>query len=199
MMEGIMIKFTHPITKEVEEREILPPFECITEAIRIYCERFYDMVIDATDKNIWNLFISNSGLDGWEHLLADDQYIEILGELYLDSSAYEDDFERWVDDYNYDHNLGEYAEEEDEEFEEAYNKKLYNYYEAGKYLEDNGIGCDPCQHIEGEYVCDLLDDMYDKADDYDTYYKKSTLDTIVKLGKKYREEQAKWEAEEADW
>ena len=63
------------------------------------------------------------------------------------------------------------------------------YDDAIEYLESKGVGCDPCQDVEGEYVCDLLDDEYDKCDGWDeTWYYKRTLDNIAKMAKEYKEE-----------
>ncbi len=76
-------------------------------------------------------------------------------------------------------------------------KKKYDYDEAVAYLEENGIGCDPCQDIEGEYVCDLLDDEVDiYVDDYETYYYQETLDSIAQRAKDYKKEMIEDEEEE---
>lgn len=67
----------------------------------------------------------------------------------------------------------------------------YLYDDAVRYIKANGVGCDPCSDIEGEYVCDLLDDESDGYDDTyeEPYYYKETLDSIVERGKKYKQEQ----------
>ena len=69
--------------------------------------------------------------------------------------------------------------------------KKYSYDEAVSYIEEQGVNCDPCSGngVEGEYVCDMLDDNIDGRDRYDEpYYYKSTLDGIVEDAIKYREE-----------
>lgn len=65
--------------------------------------------------------------------------------------------------------------------------KKYFYDEAVKYLEQNGIGCDPCEDLEGEYVCDLLDDEYDGCDNAtdEVYYYEKTLQYIIKRTQNY--------------
>ena len=69
-------------------------------------------------------------------------------------------------------------------------EKTYYYEEAVNYLIDKGIDCDPCQDIEGEYVCDLLDEMIDGWDEYDeAFYYEGTLDSIVELAKEYIQDQ----------
>ena len=66
-------------------------------------------------------------------------------------------------------------------------KTQYTYEQAVKFLEESGISCDPASTVEGEYVCDLLDQLYDEYNvDLDEYYYYSdTLQKIVKLAKKY--------------
>lgn len=65
--------------------------------------------------------------------------------------------------------------------------KKYYYNEAVAYLKENGIGCDPCSDLEGEYVCDLLDDEYDGSDSAvdEVYYYEETLKNIIKDAKEY--------------
>ena len=74
-----------------------------------------------------------------------------------------------------------------------------SYDEAVSYIEENGVSCDPCTSIEGEYVCDLLDDNYDGYDEWDEpYYTKSTLKDIIKDAKQYRKEMEEEEEEDED-
>jgi len=80
------------------------------------------------------------------------------------------------------------------------NGTMYGYDEAVAYLIDHGIDCDAAASEEGEYTSDLLDSMIDEEnDEYDTYYKKSTLDSIIKKVREYRNElQARREEDEED-
>lgn len=70
-------------------------------------------------------------------------------------------------------------------------EKTYNYEEAVNYLINKGIGCDPCQDVEGEYVCDLLDEMIDgwEENDDEEFYYEGTLDSIIELAKEYIQDQ----------
>lgn len=74
--------------------------------------------------------------------------------------------------------------------------KKYSYDDAVEYLEEHGIGCDPCADYTGEYVCDLLDERYDGDDDDGTYYFKSTLDGIIEDVKVYLEERQEEDEED---
>lgn len=68
-------------------------------------------------------------------------------------------------------------------------RDIYYYEQAVDYLKNHGVGCDPAADPEGEYVCDLLDDMVDGYDEYDEpFYYKGTLQTIIGLSKDYLEE-----------
>jgi len=74
-----------------------------------------------------------------------------------------------------------------------------NYDEAVSFLEENGVGCDPCVDLEGEYACDLLDDMPDGYDEFDEpYYTKSTLKDIIKRVKEYKEDMEDVDDDEDD-
>lgn len=57
-----------------------------------------------------------------------------------------------------------------------------SYDDAVEFLEENGLSCDPGT-IEGDCVCNLLDD-YGMEDKYgETYYTKKTLKLIMKEAK----------------
>ena len=103
--------FTHPETGYTSEESVYIPFEIFVEAIRKYCE-FSDVVLDGTDRNIWNLMVDLGCLDKFED---DEQFIEYCKELYKDSFYYEEDFDSWVDDYEFENSIGRYKEEEEEE------------------------------------------------------------------------------------
>ena len=58
--------------------------------------------------------------------------------------------------------------------------KTYNYEEAVKYLESKGIGCDPCQDEDGEWACDLLDELYENDEvSYEEIYVDSIANIIL--------------------
>ena len=59
--------------------------------------------------------------------------------------------------------------------------KTYNYDEAVKYLESKGIGCDPCQDEDGEWACDLLDELYSDPSDDNERYKELFIDAIANI------------------
>jgi hypothetical protein len=84
------------------------PFPIFIEAVRDYCMgRSVNM--DGTDNAVWNLLIDFDCLDMFED---DKDFIEKCKELYKGSRFEEEDYEEWKDDYEFDHNLGKYAEEE---------------------------------------------------------------------------------------
>ena len=56
---------------------------------------------------------------------------------------------------------------------------LLNYNDAVKYLTSLGISCDPCQSDEGEWVCELLDELYEDGYDDEEKYAKLFVDAIA--------------------
>lgn len=110
---SMYVTFTHPETGYSEEEMVWIPFDIFVEGIRHYCE-FADVGIDGTDKNIWNLMVDLECLDRFED---DENFIEFCKEKYLDSYYFEEDLDYWIDDYEFDNNLGRYKEEPEEEEE----------------------------------------------------------------------------------
>ena len=97
--------FTHPSTRESENCSVDIPFDIFCEAIRQYSEIYCDVVLDGTDKNVWNLFARISG--GLDSFYEDEDFINICKELYKDSYECEEDFEEWLDEYNFLHDIEE--------------------------------------------------------------------------------------------
>lgn len=107
-------EFTYPETGHTEEASVWIPFDIFVEAVRRYCD-FADVNLDGTDTNIWNLLVD---LDCLDKLADDEHFLEYCKELYKDSYEYEEDYDSWVDDYEYLNDLGKYAEPDVEESEE---------------------------------------------------------------------------------
>jgi len=82
--------------------EIDIPFDILVEAIRQYSEAIKDVVLDGTDRAIWNLF---SELDALEQLAEEEYVLNRCKELYLKSRYYEDDLEEWTEEYEYDNDI----------------------------------------------------------------------------------------------
>lgn len=57
---------------------------------------------------------------------------------------------------------------------------MYSYEQAVKYIEEQGLSCDPCSGEEGELICDRLDEMEDEQG-----YSQPTLDLICREAKEY--------------
>lgn len=98
-----------PSTKSVEYIDI--PFDIFAEGIRMYGS-MKSVNLDGTDISLWNLMVELRALD----IIAEDKdFLDYCKELYLKSHYYEDDYEDWKDDYEYMHDLGEYAPKPEEE------------------------------------------------------------------------------------
>ena len=88
--------------------EVYIPYPIFVEAFRRYCDGHL-VTVDGTDNAIWNLLVD---LDCLYELESNEEIQELCKELYKDSIFEEEDYEDWKDEYEMDHNLGEYAEEQ---------------------------------------------------------------------------------------
>ena len=61
------------------------------------------------------------------------------------------------------------------------NKKWFRYSEAVEYLGSKGICCDPCQDDEGEWVNELLDELYDDSSNENEKHERICLDEIANI------------------
>lgn len=106
---SIYVEFTHPETNEKETVSVYVPFDVYVKSIVEYCDRYKSVVIDGKDTDVYNLF---SELDCLYAFESDENFESICYDNYFNSSEVEEDFDEWVDNYNFLNNLGEYAEEE---------------------------------------------------------------------------------------
>ena len=104
------VEFTHPETGEKGSDRVYIPFDIFMEAIKQYCDRYKGVVLEGNDNAIWNMFADLYAIDNF---VDDDSFVELCTEMYKGSTYEEEDFEDWKDMYDYKHNLGEYAKEED--------------------------------------------------------------------------------------
>lgn len=93
------------------ETSVYIPFPIFVEAFRRYCDGKF-VTIDATDNAIWNLLVDLNCLDSLE---SDEELQKLCQELYKGSIFEEEDYEVWKDEYEMDHNLGEYAIKDEED------------------------------------------------------------------------------------
>lgn len=107
------VEFTHPETGETETSYVDIPFTIFIESLREFCEIRKEVVLDGTDTDVWNLFADIDG--ALEHFVDDEDFIEMCKEKYMNSYEYEEDFDDWKDDYDFEHDIGEYAPKDDED------------------------------------------------------------------------------------
>ena len=91
------------------KEEVYIPFPIFINAVRKF---FSDglVTLDGTDNAIWNLLVDLDCLDSLEN---NDKIQEYCKELYKGSEFEEEDYEYWKDGYEMDHDLGQYAIEEE--------------------------------------------------------------------------------------
>lgn len=108
---NMTVKFVHPDTKEVQEVEVYIPFDVFVESVVEYMDRFKMVSIDGTNADVWNMFID---LDEniFDDLVEDEDFIKICYAKYKKSDEIDDDFDDWVDDYEFEHNMGKYSDDE---------------------------------------------------------------------------------------
>ena len=92
--------------KEFKE-DVYIPFPIFIEAVRkLFGSNMVSL--DGTDNAIWNILVDLECLDNLEN----NEYIqEYCKELYKGSEFEEEDYEEWKENYEFDNNLGKYAEE----------------------------------------------------------------------------------------
>lgn len=88
--------------------DVYIPFTIFIEAVRSYCESRM-VTMDGTDTAIWNLLVDFNCLSELED---NSDILSKCRELYKGSAYEEEDYEEWKDEYEFDNNLGSYAEEE---------------------------------------------------------------------------------------
>lgn len=102
-------QFTYPGKQEKEWFSYKIPFEMIVEGIRRYFVKKYDVELDGTDTDIWNMIIDISPKYGDE-----DEYSELLDDImdfneeYFKETLRDDAYEAYKDEYEY------YNEDEEE-------------------------------------------------------------------------------------
>ena len=106
------VDFTYPGEGgETEQEFVYVPYPVFMEALR----KVFDanlVKLDGKDNDIWNLLI-DLGFD-FDKLEDHEEFINFCKELYKGSEYEEEDFEYWKDTYEMMHNLGEYAETEED-------------------------------------------------------------------------------------
>ena len=103
------VVFEHPETGEKEEVEVYIPDDVFYEAFVNYAHNFLDVDIDARTKDIiYMLAILEANFD---EIADSEPFLELCKERYEESPAKDEDFENWVEDYNFEHSLGDYADE----------------------------------------------------------------------------------------
>lgn len=104
----MVVTFTYPGDEEKYTEFVDIPFPIVIEALRKYFDNNL-VTLDGTDNAIWNTFVDLHLFDNIEY---NDDFIDICKKLYAGSSFEEEDYEEWKDGYEFDHNLGEYKDQD---------------------------------------------------------------------------------------
>lgn len=105
---SMLMEVTFKYGDEEFKEEVWIPFPIFVEAVR----KLFDsklVSLDGTDNAIWNLLVDLDCLDTLEDNSDIQEYCK---ELYKGSAFEEEDYLEWKDEYEMDHNLGEYANED---------------------------------------------------------------------------------------
>ena len=94
--------------EDKQEVTVYIPFPIFIQAVKRFSNLNNMVELDGTDNAIWNLLVDFGCIDNLEN---NEEIISYCKELYQGTSFEEEDYEEWKDDYEYDHNLGQYAEE----------------------------------------------------------------------------------------
>lgn len=105
---NIEVTFTHPETEESETTYVEVTDEMVLEALKNYAKNIALVDFNGTDNKLWN-FLIDLGVN-FDNLTELPGFEEDLQSLYKGSSAEDEDFEEWKDDYDFEHDLGDYAD-----------------------------------------------------------------------------------------
>lgn len=105
---NMLMDVTFKYGDKEEQTSVWIPFTVFINAVRKFAD-FSSVNLDGTDTAIWNFLVD---LDCLDTLEDNENIMEYCRELYKGTSFEEEDYEEWKDDYEFDHNLGQYAEEE---------------------------------------------------------------------------------------
>ena len=105
------VTFVHPETRESQKVDVYIPFDVFVESVVEYMDRYKMVTIDGTNTDVWNMFIELNE-DVFDDLVEDENFIEICYKKYKESSEIDDDFDEWVDDYEFEHNMGKYNDDD---------------------------------------------------------------------------------------
>ena len=105
------VTFVHPETRESQKVSVDIPFDVFVESVVEYMDRYKDVKIDGTNTDVWNMFYSLNDYI-FDNLVDDEDFIAICYKRYKQSSYIDDDFDDWVDDYEYENNMGKYSDDD---------------------------------------------------------------------------------------
>lgn len=97
--------------KEEVDQYVNAPYEVFMETLIKWANDSYMVNLDGTDNHIWNML--NALKVDFEELMNDKLFVEELTNSYMKSSYYDDDYDDFVDDYEFEHELGSYKGEND--------------------------------------------------------------------------------------
>ena len=107
----MFMEVTFEYNGEKFDTSVYIPFPICIEAFRRLCDNGL-VTVDGTDNAIWNLLVDLGCLYELEN---NEDFQELCKELYKGSIFEEEDYEEWKDEYEMDHNLGEYAINDEED------------------------------------------------------------------------------------
>lgn len=120
---GITIEVTMEAPKYEAKDEVTIdlPWDIISDTLEEYFD--YEYNVSLRGKDIWNMLVDFEHLGRTNELI--DNLLEVewvhnkLVEKYLKSWEYEEDYDNWLEDvedqYNWEHKLGVYADESEED------------------------------------------------------------------------------------
>ena len=100
---SIEVEFTHPTTKETVKEDVYLPYDIYNEALEKFIDRKFDIIVDGKSSDIIHM-LNFFDADFW-NMEHDDIFLEICAELYNESYYKEEDYEDWLEDYNYLHDI----------------------------------------------------------------------------------------------
>ena len=155
-------KFKYPGDDKEYEYEWEIPFDIACEGIRLYCN-FKDVKVDARDKDLYYLFSElNADMDAmFEEIIKMEEFQKLIENDYCREEAYDE----WVDDYEYEHNLGKYADEDDddEDLDESLdNTDIKNNLSEGRISKEIKLKISETKDYVEKFIRDMDNHLRDE-------------------------------------
>lgn len=80
-----------------ETIDVYIPFDVFCDALCDYSENIWDVRLDGTNTDVWNLFAQFDGV--LDEIAENESFLEKCKEYYSKSNYYDEDYDEWHEEY----------------------------------------------------------------------------------------------------